>query len=1326
MAMMLVWLVCLAMTVHARVEVNVVGAVVLAVIVSRKAVTWSNLQLALVVVMALLPIWQVFQGSGARRAMPELPIATSLRLYAEEQTQLPAAVTSDMLLILNDHARIEHPLTATLFDPLELPPYVSVSLLTLDMLPISWRGQYFRGDYSSLQPSVPHFSMRDGRLFQVTLEAVPNARETQGFLLTEVLLLSEHEAERGDSWLVHCNRIFQAYRPVVVEQNLSQILERWAQDLKVAPPPYDLHLIAEPEHSHLMDLLYLLWALAMAGTLFFLWRHLEFRPQLCAGSLALVVLAIPGSASRDALSCFASYIFGARWCFGLFSSPFTFFFTVLLVFLTLQTLIRALADRRLTALANFGLVVSLAVWLPTTLQRAGVRSFVHPLEAMDSPGAFLAFLAFLCTFAGLVLLIDATRPPSLRVRIGAVGAGALLVACCHGESWFAYGSLALLFLLQDKLATVLYRAALAALCFYPTLVLQEQAVEVTFVKQQLLDEITLLGERNYFRMSRIIQRLPELERELDRGGHAHLMELFAKGCGLLENEVDFSLTLVGPDNKVVSEINYHLASDRLRILSTPPNRIDTFRSETDNALWMAFRRTLVTNHGDYDFTAMLGSDYQNLSVVRGPRNLAHPGLGQRGSEVPYFNYIFEVFDDQGRQTYSQGTNTAEPLAAEDLERLKDLPVYWRIEGRNTVFFFKDKETIYRITHKATSLSLVVSRFILLWLSVSLLVWLVRLAQRPGRSPLDRWQRSFSLKLAAFMFLASGLPMATLGFILIDSIQQNQAREELAFAQSRMLAAQNLVRGLSEGDDEGLRDFRTLPLHTYSRILGEDLSLYLGGSLVNTNQPEMYRMGYMNRRLPFALAHALVVAKTPFVLEHASAISGRPAVAYAPVKLAPGREGVLAMTIIPFSQRQQQRWLEQIEFSLTLLSGLLVLMALLTRYLAKSFLQPISAITHAAARMAKGLANKPIVIHRQDELNRMVTAFNMMQEQVQASQTQLRQQLRLLDETMNSMSSGLLGFDENGRLILENHKAWRLLQLPEPVDTLAELVALSINLRPLKILFDEGTNGEFDFQARRAGEERQIIGKVRMVRVAKAQDVRCIVAFEDITDALAANRFKAWAEMARRVAHEIKNPLTPIQLELDHLNRLYADQHPSFGEALAEASTEIRAQVEHLKRIATEFSDYARPLELQRATTDIGGLLREMLDPYEKTLPGVQIERSFKLGVVAQVDARLLRRALHNLIVNAVQAMDNEGSLSVSLDVVDGEVVVAVQDTGPGIPEEDRERVFEAYFSTKNHGSGLGLVIARKYLTSHGGDLYIDPDVTTGTRFVARFPLAPAE
>ncbi len=1322
MSMVVVWLVCLAMTAHARLEVNLVSAVLLAVIVARKTVSWSNFQLALVMIMAVLPIWQLFQGSGARRALPELPSTETLRGYNSEQAKLPNSVEAEMLRILAGREGMEHALAPDLFTGLDLPAYVSVSLLSLDMLPISWRGQYFRGDTTSLQAGTPVVSMRDGRLFQVMLEPVPNERETQGFLLTEVLLLSEHEVERADTWLVHRNRQYQNYRPVVVEQRSSQILSRWAAELGVERPPYDLHLIPEPASSSTMDRLYLAWALAMAASLFLLWRQLNLRQQLWTAGLALLVLAWPGPTSRDAMTCFASYVFGARWCFGLFSSPFTFFFTVICGFLALHTLVRLSAHRRPTALIVFAVIVSLAIWLPTTLQRAAVFSFVHPLEALSSPGAFLVFLSFLFAFAALLLLLDAVRPPTLRIRLIALAAGAVLVFWGRPESSFAYGSLALLFLLQDPLRSVLHRTALAVLCFYPTLLMQEQAAEVTYVKQQLLDEITLLGERNYFRMGRVIQRLPELEEELAHGDHAHLMEMFAKKCGLLENEVDFSLTLVGPDNQVVSEINYHLASDRLRMLSTPPNRIDSFRSESDNSMWMAFRRPLATGHGDYDFTAMLGSDYQNLSLVRGPRNFQRREAGSSKGEVPYFNFVFEVFDEQGRQAYSQGTNTAKALAPADLNRLRETPVYWRVEGRNTAFFIKDKETIYRITHLATSLSLVFSRFVLLWLSLALIVWAVRLVQRPGRSPLERWQRSFSLKLAGFMFLASGLPMATLGFILIDSIQQNQAREELAFAQSRMLAAQNLVRDLADGDDGLARDFRSLPLHTYSRILGEDLSLYLGGILVNTNQPEMYRLGYMNRRLPYALAHALVVEKTPFFLQHASQASGRPAVAYAPVMLAPGREGVLAMTIIPFSQRQQQRWLEQIEFSLTLLSGLLVLMALLTRYLAKSFLKPISAITHAATRMAKGRANRPIVIDRQDELNRMVAAFNLMQEQVQASQTQLRQQLGLLDETMNSMSSGLLGFDLEGRLILENHKAWRLLQLPEPVDTLDELVALSINLRPLRTFFDEGTNGEFDFQVRRDGEERQIIGKVRMVRVQKARDVRCIVAFEDITDALAANRFKAWAEMARRVAHEIKNPLTPIQLELDHLNRLYADQHASFGEALNEASTEIRAQVEHLKRIATEFSDYARPLELQCSSTDIGGLLREILEPYEKTLPGVRIKRAFKLGVLAQVDARLLRRALHNLIVNAVQAMDNEGELIVSLDLDGSEVVVAVQDTGPGIPLEDRERVFEAYFSTKNQGSGLGLVIARKYLTSHGGDLTIDPDYRDGTRFIARFPL----
>lgn len=1305
-------------------QVLVFAACVGLIIISRQ--TWRRHIVALCVVLLALPAVQWLLARQAMVPLLSQPDVTPLLTYSLLDEQLPNDVQARALEILDNGDQLGDPNTIDLFESLQLPPYVSLSLLSLSMLPLSWDGQYFRADYESMNPFQAELVMKDGRLTYTTLIPLPNLSEVRGYLVSEVLLLSEHRAERKDTWFGQQDVTYLDFRPVVVEEKYSDVLINLANSLDVAPPPYELHLIPELSRPTQMDLTLFVLSLLLGVAMLVAARHLGKRRQWIFAVPTLAMLAIPTIESRDNLTIYASYIFGTDALGGLLASPLRLIFFVLLAFLAIQSLITVIGKNRpFMGYFVFVGVLGVALYGPEAMQRLNCFSYVHPLEAFSSSGAALSYLAFLLGIAGLVMILDAAPAVDLKPKFGVLMGLLVVVAYVEPQHLIAAISLGLIWLFKDMRATTSPKAALAVLCFYPHLVLDEHRQEISYVKHQLLDEITLLGERNYFRMGRIIQRLPNLQDELARNEHPHLMELFARKSGLLENEIDFSLLLVGPDNAVISELNHHLTTNRLRALNSPLGRIESFSGEPDNSLWMSYREVLETDFGDYDFTVLLGNDYQNLSLVRAPRVISTDT--NNDAPTPYFAYIFEVFDDLGNQIYSQGTSKSSPLKKEDLRRLEEEPVFWRLKGRNTVFFIKDKHTVYRITHKATPLKMIFARFLSLWLGMASLLALIQLSQRPGRGVLARWRRSFSMKLATFMFLASVLPTSTLGYFLINSIQKNQDREELSFAQSRMLAARNLFRGLEhEGSDplrsRGGRGLRNLPLETYSRILGEDLSLYVGGTLINTNQPEMYRMGIMNRRLPFDLAYSLLVERTPFVLERADASGRLPTVAYSSVSLGSGRQGVLAMTIIPFSQRQQMRWLEQLEFSLSILFGVLFLMAMLTRVLSQNFLHPVSAITRSAARMAKGLINRPISISRQDELERMVAAFNTMQDRVTASQNQLRQQLRVLDETIGSMSSGLFGFDSKGQLILENAIAWKLLQLGERVESLDQLVETERQLSPLTAMFAAGENDEFDFQLTREGEVRQIIGKVRMVTALKKGDVRCIVAFEDMTDAMAANRFKAWSEMARRVAHEIKNPLTPIQLEVDYLNKLYNDQHPQFGNALDEATTEIRHQVEHLKRIATEFSDYARPLQLERAETDLGNLLHEMVEPYQKTLENVVIEREIEPGVVAHVDARLLRRSFHNLVVNALQAMDHEGILTIRCVREDGHAVIWIQDTGPGIPIEEHGKVFEAYFSTKDQGSGLGLVIARKYLTSHEGSLRIDSTYTQGTRFIAELPI----
>jgi signal transduction histidine kinase/HAMP domain-containing protein len=784
------------------------------------------------------------------------------------------------------------------------------------------------------------------------------------------------------------------------------------------------------------------------------------------------------------------------------------------------------------------------------------------------------------------------------------------------------------------------------------------------------------------------------------------------------------LIIVG---QTVSAIEQHISLEGLPLSLGPENRITEYQQnppESPNLL--VFRRDLQTDRGTFDFVAVLANDYQNLSLVRRLRRVdEESGLRDQGPATPYFAYTLDVYDESGKPLYNQAAPTR--LGEMELERIRRAPYFWQVDGHNTIFYFKDRSYIYKITHKATPLRMILVRFLALFLVMSLIMRSALLLMLPGRGWHARWRRSFALKLSGFMFLCSVLPTSMLGYLLINSIQRNQTREEESLARSKILAARDLFQAPSEqsfrGDDTAqIPDGRDL--QNFARLVGEDLSLYVSGSMIETNQPELFRTGLLNRRLSHQLAEELLLGKQTHVLDREMLAGGSTLmVAYTVVPLDHERDAILSMTMIPFNQRQKFRWWEQLEFSVTVLFGLLFIMALLTRFFARGFLQPVAAITRGAARMAKGVDNRPIQIQRQDELERMVLAFNTMQSRVRESRSRLKQQLYVLDETLESMSGGLLGFNIQGEIILENSKVWELLQLagnaPRDLDS---LILARPSLSPLEDLFARDRAGDFGFTLSSDADERELLARLRNVATAGGHELRCILVIEDVTDAVTASRFKAWSEMARRVAHEIKNPLTPIQLEVDHLVRLYQDGHERFGEALTDAAQQVGRQVQDLRRIATEFGDYARPLSLEKRAVALDSLLKDITDPYQKTMPTIQIESDLQEDLTVEVDDRLIKRAIHNLVVNAVQAMEEEGRLGLKLFTEDTHAVIYIEDTGPGIPDEERSRIFEAYFSTKDQGTGLGLVIAKRYINLHDGTLSIDSTYTQGTRLVIRLPL----
>jgi nitrogen fixation/metabolism regulation signal transduction histidine kinase len=216
---------------------------------------------------------------------------------------------------------------------------------------------------------------------------------------------------------------------------------------------------------------------------------------------------------------------------------------------------------------------------------------------------------------------------------------------------------------------------------------------------------------------------------------------------------------------------------------------------------------------------------------------------------------------------------------------------------------------------------------------------------------------------------------------------------------------------------------------------------------------------------------------------------------------------------------------------------------------------------------------------------------------------------------------------------------------------------------------------------------------------------------------------AWGEMARQVAHEIKNPLTPIQLAAEHLRRVHADRGEPMGPVLEGCVTTILGQVRLLRQIAGEFSSFASSPIAKRAPVDVPEMVAEVINPYRTGLEGrIEIENTVT-GPLPQVlvDRTLIVRALANIVENALHAMPGEGKLQICASVSPDAVTLSIEDTGGGMDDEALSRAFEPYFSTKATGTGLGLPIARRNVEISGGSIEVETEKDRGTTVRVRMP-----
>jgi two-component system nitrogen regulation sensor histidine kinase NtrY len=431
------------------------------------------------------------------------------------------------------------------------------------------------------------------------------------------------------------------------------------------------------------------------------------------------------------------------------------------------------------------------------------------------------------------------------------------------------------------------------------------------------------------------------------------------------------------------------------------------------------------------------------------------------------------------------------------------------------------------------------------------------------------------------------------------------------------------------------------------------------------------------------------------------------------------------TVQLYNQLESERGRLLFNFGLIYLGFALILILAavwLGLWFAERLSRPVGRLAGAAERVGGGDLDVQVTEEGgDDEIASLGRLFNQMTRQLKGqrealmdSHRQTETRRRLFDSVLSNVTAGVIGLDSDGDIDFVNRAAERLLDLEDGQSDMP----ISAAVPEFAALFDrlrEGTGSAVQEEVRltRKGKQESLLVRMSTRRSERGNLEGYVVAFDDVTQLVSAQRMAAWGDVARRIAHEIKNPLTPIQLSAERIKRKFASQVRDH-EDLEQYTDVIVRQTNDLRRIVDEFSKFARMPEPDRRDCDLGALLKGAVLLQENGQPSVRFVTSIPSDPLPmELDATMIGQALTNLIKNAGEAIESlqekgappnfQPEIRVTLEVTEAEALIRIADNGTGLPP-DRARLFEPYVTTREKGTGLGLPIVRKIIEEHGGTL----------------------
>jgi len=816
------------------------------------------------------------------------------------------------------------------------------------------------------------------------------------------------------------------------------------------------------------------------------------------------------------------------------------------------------------------------------------------------------------------------------------------------------------------------------------------------------DRIERLGTRPDPFLEFLLLRTGEEARDLSLSGRNPVEVLYGAwaGSGLAREGVPVWLTWWSPDGFAQEELRIGVATPRPQI---PADLRMAALMEGDVRL---VRSDQAETH--YVVAAPLARGASLTAVVPPRRGFAGDSpLGPLFSPArsdPDPVSLIPLLPEEARVP-ADPSATGDP--PEETVRWTLTPEGWRGE---TALAFPDE--VYRAQYHVAlpgPLLVLARGTLLLIVSVGLLLLFWSGGRRlaaPTRLPWRRLAASLTsfrgrVTLALFAFFL--LPTILFGMLAYRTLSSASVRTAETLAAR---AADDAAAGFA--DTGGAMDL-------LAARVGSDLLLYEGGQLVGGSQRELVELGLYQGWLPPAVHRTMTGGSELLTTTIASLGGWDYVVAYRRI---PGGRVLAAPAALQAGATavRQREVADLLVFTLVLGAGLSVLLALLV---GRTLARPIQTLQIASERVGSGNMGVHLPADRTDEFGAVFEAFNRMVDRLARTRRALVRSSRRTRAIVEEVATGVIALDPQGRVTLANPRAELLLgsRLPRS-QSIREVGAEGTGRREVGRWVSEYLrDGVAEASAEFTLEGRRIRFKARRISGGGAPS-GAVIALEDVTDELRTERILAWGEMAQQVAHEVKNPLTPIKLGIQHIRRAWIDRSPDYDEILDRNVTAILGEIDRLAAISTSFSRFGAPgpaAEGPLDAVDVADVVREVMVLYAAGNGVLHFEASLDPGlppVWSRSDE--FKEVLVNLLENARAALPEGGTVKV-LGTADGEgVSIRVVDDGVGIPENLVSRVFEPHFSTRSSGSGLGLAIVRRLVESWGGRVHAESEEGKGT------------